>query len=512
MKRDGANQSIWQYGFDNSEIIANQHKQHYDVLIVGGGLTGLTTAILLQEQGFHCMVAEAHSPGFGTTLGATAHLNTLLDTYYSEIEKKFSPEVSKTVYQAAEGAIDQVQALSEQYQIDCDFSRKDALLYAQNETQNKTLVDAVAAFRKAGGTVEAADNLPGKIPFDTAARFSGQGQVHPTKLLLGLAKVFQENGSVLETQCRVTGVKEAFEGLLHVETTRGPFSCNHLIYATHIPPGVNLLHFRCAPYRSYVLGLTLENEQYPDELVYDMYEYYHYWRTHEIHGRKYLILGGEDHKTGEETNPARRFTNLENFAKKHFSVGEVSFKWSSQYFENADGLPYIGRLPGSPDNVWVATGFGGNGITYGQVAARVLTELISKKEEADHNIFDPGRIKPIAGFKNFVSGAADVISQFVSKPFTGEKMDDLASLAAGEGKIVLHEGKKIGICKDESGNAYCIRSACTHIQCDVVWNSTELTWECPCHGSRFAMNGEMITAPARKDLQKMDLMKVREKQ
>ncbi len=330
--------------------------------------------------------------------------------------------------------------------------------------------------------------------------------MHPTRYLSALAKAFEEAGGVLLQDCRITAVEE---GDPHIITSsRGNFRAQHFIYATHIPPGVNLLHFRCAPYRSYAIAVKLKNEKdYPDALVYDMHDPYHYYRTQEIDGELYFIAGGEDHKTGHEENTENCFRKLEAYVRKYFDVEEVTNRWSSQYFEPTDGLPYIGALPGHPNNMFVATGFGGNGMIYGNVAAITLTDMIAGGKSEYQDLFDPNRIKIVAGFGNFVKEAADVVGKLIGTIISPEKLPELADLAQGEAKVVKYDGHRLAIYKDENGELHALNSACTHIKCDVAWNSAEKTWDCPCHGSRFSYTGEMLTAPARKDLEVVEIMK-----
>ncbi|HEV8081252.1 MAG TPA: FAD-dependent oxidoreductase, partial [Chitinophagaceae bacterium] len=218
-----------------------------------------------------------------------------------------------------------------------------------------------------------------------------------------------------------------------------------------------------------------------------------------------LIAGGEDHKTAHQTNTEECFRKLEAYLRKYFDIEEVSFKWSSQFFAPADGLPYIGHLPGNPDNVYVATGFGGNGMTYSHVTALVLTDLIVKGESKYEKLFNPNRIKPVAGFENFVKEAADVVAKFIGDRFAKTKIKELAELAPGEAKVVKYDGDSIALYKDEKGGLHAVNPACTHVNCIVGWNTAEQTWDCPCHGSRFSMDGEVLTAPARKNLEKISL-------
>jgi glycine/D-amino acid oxidase-like deaminating enzyme/nitrite reductase/ring-hydroxylating ferredoxin subunit len=511
MKRDGATKSIWQH--DVPEFIPADHtiqSEIYDVIIVGGGITGVTTAMLLQKTGKNCILIEAQNLGFGTTSGTTAHLNTILDLTYSEIEKRFGEQNTRLVLQATTEAISLVAKNVEEFNLDCEFSEQPGYLFSLDKKQSDKLDSAYEASLKAGCEVAYSETIPLPVDFKKALLFKTQAQMHPVKYLLGLAKAFEEMGGIILQQCRVTNVKENEQKALEVETEKGKITGRHLIYATHVPPGVNLLHFRCAPYRTYVIAATLNDNNYPEGLAYDLDDPYHYYRTQEIDGQKYLIAGGEDHKTGEEKNTTARYVKLENYLKKFFDIKDIVFKWSSQYFESTDGLPYIGHLPGNPDTVFVATGYGGNGITYSQVAARVLTDLITTGESQYKELFNPLRVKPVAGFSNFVKSAADVVGNLIGKWFASSEIKELAGIAKNEARVIKYKGHSLALYKDENGTVHSVNPACTHIQCMVAWNDTEKTWECPCHGSRFGSDGEMYTAPARKDLEKIDLRDVEE--
>jgi glycine/D-amino acid oxidase-like deaminating enzyme/nitrite reductase/ring-hydroxylating ferredoxin subunit len=507
MKRDGATKSLWQNDIpDYHSNPFTYQDELFDVVIVGGGITGITTALLLQKAGKKCLLAEAQNLAFGTTSGTTAHLNTILDLTYSEIEKKFGEENAKLVLKATWEAIKLVEDLVAEHNIDCGFSKKDGYLFSVDKQQTRQLKDAFEASKKAGCEVEYADSIPVPVDFQKALLFKNQAQIHPAKYVYALAKAFEDRGGTIAQQCRVTGVTENEEKILEVETSIvNKIRARSLIYATHIPPGVNLLHFRCAPYRSYAMAVTLKDDNYPDALAYDLFDPYHYYRAHEINGKKYLIAGGEDHKTAEKKDTEECFLSLEKYLRTHFQIEEIAFKWSSQYFQSADGLPYIGHLPGNPDTVFVATGYGGNGITYSQAAAKILTDLVTNNHNEFKNLFNPSRIKPVAGFANFAKNAADVTGHFIGKLFPADKINGINELANGEAKVVKYEGDSIAMYKDENGSVHAVNPSCTHINCLVAWNTAEKVWECPCHGSRFSEEGEMYTAPARKDLEKITL-------
>lgn len=505
MKRDGATTSLWQHqmpGYiSKMQTLPNQT---FDVIIAGGGVTGIATALQLQKAGRKCLIAEAQWLCFGTTGGTTAHLNTFLDTDYERIKKDFGEDAIQLVASATGKALDLYKSNVEEYAIDCGYQQKDGYLYSQNEKQTEQLDKILEASKLAGVDVSYTDRIPVPVEFEKAIVYHEQAQIHPSRYVYALAKAFEEKGGVILQNCSIESVVES-EGMVTVQTSLGGVQASYLIYATHIPPGVNLLHFRCAPYRSYAMAVKLKAGNYPDDLSYDMYNPYHYYRTQEIDGEEFFVVGGEDHKTGHEDNTEACFNKLEAHVRRYFEADKIAFKWSSQYFEPSDGLAYIGLLPGSSGNILAATGYGGNGMTYSHIAALLLTDLITKKENAYAALFNPNRVKPVAGFANFVKENADVVAQFVNKRISTEKLKELADIAAGEGRIVKYEGEKLGIYKDEAGRLHAVSPVCTHVKCIVQWNNAEKSWDCPCHGARYSVDGKVMTGPARKDLEVISL-------
>jgi glycine/D-amino acid oxidase-like deaminating enzyme/nitrite reductase/ring-hydroxylating ferredoxin subunit len=501
MKRDGNCTSLWQDltpDFKTSNNIPPSTTR-FDVVIVGGGITGVSTALELQKKGKSVLLCESHNLGFGTTGGTTAHINTVFESPYNQIEKDFGEKNAQLAAKAAIEACELIKSNVQEYGIDCAYKELPAWLFAQDDKQAEELDEIYEATAKAGVSVDKATEIPVNVPFKKAIIFAKQAQFHPIRYIYALATEFESLGGIIIENCMVTGVEET--DVLQVHTTRGHYRATNVVYATHIPPGVNLLHFRCAPYRSYAMAVKLRNEKdYPKGLAYDMYDAYHYFRTQVVNGQTYMIVGGEDHKTGHEDNPEMRFTKLESYVRNYYDVEEISFKWSSQYFNPTDGLAYIGHLPGHPHNIFVATGFGGNGMTYSHIAAVVLRDLILTGENEYRKLFDPNRIKPVAGFSDFVKESADVVGHLIRTILPKEKLNELADMAPGEGKVVNYEGHAIALYKDEAGNVHALSPACSHIKCSVGWNAAEKSWDCPCHGSRYAYNGEVLTAPARKPL------------
>jgi glycine/D-amino acid oxidase-like deaminating enzyme/nitrite reductase/ring-hydroxylating ferredoxin subunit len=473
------------------------------VVIVGGGITGISTAFHLQNAGRKCIVIEANNLCFGTTSGTTAHLNTLLDVPYTRILKNFGKENAELVAKATTEAIDLIKTNISNYQIDCDFQDASAYLFSQTNEQTEELDEIYEACQEVSLDVSYALSLPVNIDFEKTIEVRGQGKFHPVKYVYALAREFEKLGGVILQHTRVNGIEDT-EGIT-VETDNGNFRAANLIYATHIPPGVNLLQMRCEPWRSYAISFTTTDNKYTQDLLYDMYDPYHYIRSQKINGKEYLIVGGEDHKTGQNENAEASFLRLESYIRKHFNVDEILFKWSSQYFEPADGLPYIGHLPGHPGNIFVATGYGGNGMTYSSLAAILLKQIILEEDSPYIKLFDPNRIKPIAGFTTFVKQNVDALKNFMGKWFDKERLEQFAELAPGEARVTKYNGEKLALYKDEHGELHALNPVCPHMKCLVAWNNAERTWDCPCHGSRFSCEGRVLTGPADHDLEKVEL-------
>jgi glycine/D-amino acid oxidase-like deaminating enzyme/nitrite reductase/ring-hydroxylating ferredoxin subunit len=504
MQRDGALTSLWQStpGYTSAEF--NFPDQTFDVAVVGAGITGLSTALRLQEAGKKVVVVEAHTIGFGTTGGTTAHINTIFDNPYHQIISDFGEKNAQLLAMASKQAIQLIESNITEHNIDCDFVRLPGYIYSVDGEQSKLLDQMIEATKRAGVDMNYTDNIPVPIPFETAAVVPGQAQFNPAKYIYGLATAFEEAGGIIVQNARVNELREIEEFKI-LETAKGKIKSKIIIYATHIPPGVNLLHFRCAPYRSYAIAVKLANNNYPEALAYDLYDPYHYYRTQYVNGEPYLIVGGEDHKTAHKDNTTDNFRKLEAYVRRFYNIQRVAFQWSSQFYEPVDGLAYIGQLPQHDENCYVATGFGGNGMTYGTISAIVLTDLILDGNSTYKSLFDPLRIKPVAGFTQFVKENADVVGNLIGGWFSKEKLNEIVDLAAGEAKVVRYEGKAIALFKDEYGKLHAVNPTCTHVKCTVNWNDAERSWDCPCHGARYDAHGKVLTGPASKDLTPIEI-------
>jgi len=487
--RDGALQSPWQAGIKQISSATNTSVV-YDVLVVGGGITGMTAALLLQQTGKQVVIADAHSPGFGTTGGTSAHINTFADTTYPEAESAFGEEGAKLFAKAIREGFALIEALQQ----DCDFEYKPGYLYAETEEEVKQLDEIYEGAVKVGIPVRYVEDVPTPVPFQRALIWDKQAQFHPLKYLQGLQKAFIAAGGTIQENTLIEGV-ETKDGI----HSAGNIRAKAVIYATHMPPNINLFNFECAPYRSYVMAVKLKSGEYPDALIYDTQEPYHYVRTHLIEKQPLLVVGGLDHKTGHE-DPAKAFEALERYIRKYYQVSSIKYRWSSQYYVPVDGLPYIGQMPQAAEGIYCATGYNGNGMMLGSIAGKILSDLVSGQATPYEKLFSPSRIKPIDSFSEFVKENADVAYHFVADRVSIKETDSLKRLAPGTGKVVEVDGEKIAAYRDDAGVIHALSPVCTHAKCIVNWNGEEKTWDCPCHGARYAIDGKVLTGPATKAL------------
>lgn len=505
MQRDGSNRSIWQdHAGPTYPAVSGGH---YEVLIIGGGITGLTAALRLQERGKSCVVVDAHQIGFGTTGGTSAHLNTVLDTPYTEIIKQHGKDRAREVLQSARDAMAHIADNVNRYAISCDYTPCSGFLYATDDAERDELINIEGAIRELGIACEKVEEIPLPAGNTYAIKFAEQAHFHPTRYLLGLLDAYVKLGGHVIEGALVQEVTDE-DHQLRVKIAGGEtLSAGAVIYATHTTPGIQLMNFRVAPYRSYIQVWELaEHESYPHDLVYDMKEPFHYFRTVQQDGKFYLMVGGQDHKTAHHDNEQHNFFELEAFIKDIYSVKEKRYQWSSQFYESQDKLPFIGYYPGkSHQRELIATGFGGNGMIFGTLSGLMLTDLILTGDCRYRELYLPTRIGPLSGVRDLVVENVDVVKRFISDRFSLQKVEGLAELGRGEGRILKYDGNRIGVFKSEEGKIYAVDPVCRHAACIVKWNNTERSWDCPCHGARYGVDGVLLNGPSVAPLEKWDL-------
>ncbi|MBN8228655.1 FAD-dependent oxidoreductase [Corallococcus macrosporus] len=472
-----------------------------DVAIIGGGIAGLTTAWLLKRAGKKVAVLEMHRVLSGQTGQTTAHLTELLDTPYTTLVKDFGEKGAHLAASSSRAAIEQIASLVESLSIECGFTRVPGFRYAETESELRELLHEVSAARQVGLLASFTKEVPLPFPVKGALRVEDQALFHPRQYLLALADRIPGDGCHLFENTKVLDIHDGTP--CRVLTEKGTVTARAVVEATTTPLNRVAMHTKLYPYRTYAVAAPLEGPLEPGQ-YYDSRDPYHYIRTQQVDSVPYVIVGGEDHKVGGEEDTASCYAELEAYMRERFPVRRITHRWSGQVIEPADGLPYIGRNVGSR-NVYVATGFSGTGMTFGTLAGMVLSDLILGNQNPYAALYEPGRVKPKAGAKDFIQENAEVAFRFVADRLSKPDGHQLADVAPGEGKILEVDGRKVAVYREEDGTPHAVSPVCTHLGCHVHWNNAERTWDCPCHGGRFSPTGRVLNGPAVKDLSSVKL-------
>jgi len=506
LQQEGATASVWMHTAELKESEENYIGRYTpltenvaaEVAIVGAGITGLTLAILLQRSGMEVAVVDAHSVGHGVSGLNSGHLTTmLLDMKFKNIIASFGEEATRAVALELSNAINLIEQLVVDYRIDCEFRRLPGYLYTEKHSQLHTLQEDFESAAKAGLQVSRTFNVPLPFPVEEAVYVGDQAAFHPLKYVQALAQVFHRNGGRIYERSRVIDIgSEGHDGAIPVKAESGSVQAQHVVLATHTPIGFRPgIQSRLEAYRSYIIGFRTE-DPIGDALFWDTEEPYHYIRAVEDERGPLLILGGADHRTGEKRDTERCFQQLENYAALRFHVKSIDYRWSAQLFNPADGLPYIGKLSG----VYVATGYSGEGLTFGTLAAQLIHDEIMGRYNLCAEILTPGRTKPLASVGGFIAENVGAMAHFVGDRLRKPEVKEQEQIPVGEGAICNFHGNKVAVFHGTEGVYHYMSPVCTHMACLVGWNSAEKSWDCPCHGARFDALGHVINGPAVTDL------------
>jgi glycine/D-amino acid oxidase-like deaminating enzyme/nitrite reductase/ring-hydroxylating ferredoxin subunit len=474
-----------------------------DVCIIGAGISGLSTAYALAREGRSVIVLDDGDIGAGMTERTTAHLANAIDDRYVEIERRHGEHGARVLADSHTAAIDRIEQITIEEDIDCDFERLDGFLFADPGAPHDLLARELAAAHRAGLTqVEELELQPlGAIFLDRALRFPRQGQLHPLRYVAGVAGAIARRGGRI---CCGTHAATVEGGrVARVATTSGhTVTAAAVVVATNTPINdVVAIHTKQAPYSTYVVALRVPATGADHALYWDTADPYHYVRLHRSGGPdELLIVGGEDHKSGQAHDGEARLARLEQWARGYFpSAGAVEYRWSGQVMEPADGVAFIGRNPGDADNVYIATGDSGMGMTHGTIAGMLLTDLILKRPSPWTALYDPSR-KMMHGAVEYVKENANVAAQYVKDYASGGERNSADDIAPGEGAVLRRGLAKIAAFRDAEGTLHELSAACPHLGCVVSFDAIEKTWNCPCHGSRFDCHGHVLVGPANRDL------------
>lgn len=488
-----------------------------DVCVVGAGIAGVTTAYLLARERKNVVLIDDGPVGGGMTGRTTAHLVNAIDDGYFDIEKFLGEECARLTAQSHTAAIDLAEQIVRDNNIDCNFERVDGYLFLPPGGSVKDLMDERDAAQRAGiAGIERVDEVPNtKIKTDAVLRWPRQAQFHPLKYLDGVARAIVDLGGKIFTGTRVTSVKDGDR--VTIETSDGhKVTAQAAVVATNCPINDRLvIHSKQAPYATFAIGLRVTKEV-DHALFWDTAQTaeeekkiigpvaYHYVRFARDAEGDVLIVGGEDHKTGQASDCEQRFAKLERWARDRFPfVGEITDRWSGQVMETVDGVAYIGRNPGDK-HVYIVTGDSGNGITHGTLAGKLIVDLIAGRENVWAKLYDPSRktLQPQV-VADYVAENANVAATFRDY-ITGGDEPSADQIKNGEGALLRDGARKIAAYRDEQGILHQFSAVCPHLKCIVHWDGCEKTWDCPCHGSRFDALGRVLNGPAISDLERVD--------
>jgi glycine/D-amino acid oxidase-like deaminating enzyme/nitrite reductase/ring-hydroxylating ferredoxin subunit len=454
-----------------------------DVCVISGGIVGVTTALLLHEAGVRVVLLEANRIGHGVTGHTTAKVSSQHGLKYARLRSQHGAGAARAYGQANEDALAWIADRVAGDAIDCDFRRRAAYVYSHDRSQ---LADEADAALDAGLPAALVDAVPLPYAAGGGVRFDDQAELHALKYPLALA------GQLPEIYEHTHAVQVGEQ----VRTPGGAVTARHTIVATHFPfPDRSLAFARVHPQRSYAIACRIAGDQ-PQGMFISADAPTRSIRAVPVDGDELLIVGGEGHKPGTGGDTERRYAALEAFAREHWDVRSVDYRWSAQDNTTDDGLPFVGRLTPWEPSVLMATGFAKWGITNGTAAAFVLRDLVLGRETPQTKLFDPARLNLRVSLTGLVKENAQVAVRFAGDRLTKPGRRDIEDLRPGEGDIVRHNGEKVAAYRDPDGSLVAVSPVCSHLGCQVNFNRAERSWDCPCHGSRFAVDGSVLQGPA----------------
>ncbi|PWC41388.1 FAD-dependent oxidoreductase [Azospirillum sp. TSO22-1] len=497
MQGSGSTTSVWMATATTPQSTVDPQSVRPDVVVIGAGIAGASVAYFLQRSGKTVLLLDDGAPGDGETGRTTAHLSNAIDDRFTEIERLHGREGARLAAESHGAAIDAIERICREEGIACDFARLDGWLMAAPGQDPAEMDKELAAAHRAGLTgVEKHDHAPGIAHPGPALRFPDQGMLHPLKYLSGLVEAFRRRGGTLATGAHVTTLEEITDGV-RVHIHGGAVDAKAVVVATNAPISDRVaIHSKQAPYRTYVLGLKVARDALPTALWWDDLDPYHYVRLQSESDHAVLIVGGEDHKTGEADDMDLRYARLEAWTREHFPMaGEVQYRWSGQVMEPFDGLAFIGRDPAHWGHVFIVTGDSGMGMTHGTLAGLMLCELVHGHDHPWATLYDPSR-KMIRKLGTYLRENLDAARHLARTAFGPSDVDSEDRIKPGEGAIMKTFARPVAVYRDEQGHLHRMSAVCPHLKCTVEWNSGEKTWDCPCHGSRFACDGAVLNGPA----------------
>jgi glycine/D-amino acid oxidase-like deaminating enzyme/nitrite reductase/ring-hydroxylating ferredoxin subunit len=474
-----------------------------DVIVVGGGIAGITCAYLLSKEGLAVAVLEADRIAHGTTGHTTAKVTSQHGLIYNKLTEQLGNELALQYADANETAIREIKALTESLKIDCNFLTQQAFVFTENDDYVQNLHDETDAAKNLGINAEFVESIPFPFTIKGAVRFDGQAQFHPLKYTLSLAKALTDSGGKIFENTRA--VEIGFDNGFTVVTQQGKkITAGLLVIASHYPfYNKHGAYFtRIYQERSYVAAIKA-SEPYPGGIYINAEKPTRSLRSLKTEDGELVLVGGAHHKAGQYDDTQGKYGELFDFANPYFTISDIPYRWSAQDCMTLDHIPYVGNFTDDTPNLYIATGFGKWGMTNSMASGMLLRDLIVKGDSPWKDVYSPSRETKTASAISFVTENLNVAKSLIGGKLEQPEMEGDIELAVGEGKVVEISGKRAGAYRHDDGLLYIVNTTCTHMGCELNWNPAERTWDCPCHGSRFSYEGKIIEGPAVHEL-KMD--------
>ncbi len=492
---------IWELNSEASNFPQLANDIEVEVAIIGGGITGISTAQLLKEKGINVAVLEAHSVGKGTSGRSTGNLYTVCEYTLKELKQKYNLDVVRQVIESRKMALDHIETNIHSLQIDCDFKKQSMYIFDNDDSIDFDQEETIA--KKVGLPYTPLNKQDFPFNYKRGIEYKEQAQFNALKYVQQMVKHIQGEGCMIYENSTVLKIDEKEDAII-LKTEKGNVKARYIIHATHTPKGLQVqYHTTLGPYREYGIAARLKNDNYPEGIFWGYYDSKKYSiRSYKTTTHTYLICVGSMHKVGQAKNNQEHIDELIAFVKRYYNVAEITHAWGAQNYKPADLLPYIGvKSEGSKQ--YIATGFSADGLIYGVTAAMILVDQIAGEQNPYSELYKASRHQPLKAAEKFTKENLNVAAQMVKDLATGigNEKDDIA---LGEGKIVQSGASKLAVYKDGVGNVTVLSALCPHMGCVVHWNNAENSWDCPCHGSRFSCTGEVIEGPAFHGLERKD--------
>ncbi len=477
-----------------------------DILIIGGGITGIATAYMLSNSDLNITIVEADKMAMGVTANTTAKITSQHGLLYDYLLNTFGFETAKGYLDSNEEAIKTIGDIVKKENIECDFSSEDAYVYTCNKSNVQKIVDEVSAVTSLGLKGEYVTNSPLPFPIEAGIKFPNQAKFHPRKYLLSLLSILENRNVNLFENSKVVDIKHK-QNVYEVYVNDCIITTKHLVMACHYPiknfPGMYFI--KMYQDSSYAVGVELDEEVFDGMYISCDEPITSFRNTIQENGKKLLIVGGSDHKTGTtDVDIESSYTNIENYIKSIYPKAKIKYRWMTEDCISLDKIPYIGEFSTFLPNMYVATGYKKWGMTTSHVAAKIISDKILGIDNPYEKVYTATRLKPIKNSKEFGNMVKQSVYSLAINKLT-PPIISYKELENDSGGVVNYKGKKLGIYKDKNGKMFAVNPYCKHLGCELSWNNLEKTWDCPCHGSRYDYMGNIITEPTVESLDIIDL-------